>query len=519
MKTSLACAVVLALFQYEGAARDVRVLLPDGSPAAGATAVSVTKAGLLEIRDGRIVTYYGDKPAIVAADGRLPIPDDERGRWVFLHDGGWADLVFTPEDKEIPLKAWQQVRGTVEENIRSKGAARVALSLIDPLVSRSRELGTVRWICETAAGEDGSFVLNNVPSGTGLLGLVHEEKTGRQVQHWKDYPTRIALPGGNPVRIGASGIKVRGRLTGETTPALVTLFDRSGKEPPRFGLTAAGGAFEIPGMPVGDFRIVIRPAERFDSKFHIQRDFQVPAGGQSLDLGDFPVAESSPEVEIYEQVEYPEGLVERVREAASKQCGRPIKKIWLGQLGHPMNVWGARVTFEPEQTDGTHATARTFVVKIPGETIRKFYPAFDTEGYGYRFNDGEFFEPKLYEENVRAFPLATQTLHLKIADPLDYETALALLKAIETGTWKTKEKTRAKTKNQDGSWTVSFSGSWGSGDGISPDDLPRIDSIRREKPDGPIKVNTYDRDFGGKAADFEFRDGEFILLSVGHWVS
>jgi len=346
---------------------------------------------------------------------------------------------------------------------------------------------------------------------------VHEEKIGGQVQRWKDYPTRISITDGNPVRIDLRGIKVRGRLTGESTPALVTLFDRSSKEPPHFGITKSDGTFDIPGMPVGDFRVVIRPAERFDSKFHIQRDFQVPSGGQSLDLGDFPVVESSPKVEIYELVEYPEGLVERVREAASKQCSRPIKKIWLGQLAHPMNVWGARVTFEPEQTDGTHATARMFETKIPGETIRKFYPVHDIEGYGYRFTDGEFFEPKLYEENVRTFPLTTQTIYLKIADPLDYDTALALLKAIETGTWKPKEKPRTETKNKDG-WFGPFSGSWVGGD-ITAANLPKIDSIRREKPDGPIKINIHDRDFGGKSADFEFQNGEFILLSVGHWVS
>jgi len=156
LKSSLFCTILLglALVPSESIARDVRVLLPDGSPASGASAVSVTKVGLLELRDGRIESYYGDKPAIVAADGRLSIPDGERGRWVFLHDGGWADVVFTPEEKEIPLKAWQQVRGTVEESIRLKRAARVALSLIDPLASRSKELGTVHWM---GAGQKSSI--------------------------------------------------------------------------------------------------------------------------------------------------------------------------------------------------------------------------------------------------------------------------------------------------------------------------------------------------------------------------
>lgn len=117
---------------------------------------------------------------------------------------------------------------------------------------------------------------------------------------------------------------------------------------------------------------------------------------------------------------------------------------------------------------------------------------------------------------MRIFPLATQTLHLKIEEPMDYDTALALLKAIEAGTWKPKQPRSTTQKNKDG-FITSFTGSWGGS--IEPGDLLRIDSIRRQKIDGPINVHTRDRDFGGKSIEFENQNGEFILMSCGHWVS
>ena len=501
-------------------AGDVRVLLPDGSPAAGATATPVAKAVFLDIRNGAVIKHYGEALPILGDDARIEVADKESGRWVFLHPTGWADVDVVADTREIRLQPWNEIRGTIGESLRIKEHATVEFSRIEARGLGPKDQGAVYWTSEAAVAADGGFVIGNLPSGSGVVGLMREFKNDRRIQRWKDFPMVVEIPCKEPVHIAPTGAEVRGKLARNiAVPAMVTITDRAGKTPPHYGPTGGEGGFAVPGIPAGDYRIVVRPLDADDGKFHIQREFSVREGEPFVDLGELD--DSSPDVEVYRQVEYPTGLVERVRETATKQCTRPIKKIWLGQLVHPANVWGARVTFEPEPTDKTRAIARTFTVEIPCETVRKFYPENDTEGYGYRFVEGDFSKPGMFEESVRIFPLSEQTLYLEVKDPLDYETAHALLEAIDEGTWKYKQTgtTTSRRTNGDGSVTVSWQGRTSFGGNISREDLPKIDSIRRENPDGPIKVNTSDRDFGGKAAEFEQKNGDFILLGVGHWVS
>ncbi len=510
--------VTLLLVAVPLRAGSVQVLLPDGSPAAGATAASVAKAVFLHIRNGAVIKHHGDALPVLADDGRIEISDKEFGRWVFLHPAGWADLDVVADTREVRLQPWNEIRGTVDESLRSEEAAIAAFSRIEARGLGPKDQGAVYWTSEAAVAEDGSFLIRNLPSGGGVVGLMREFKNDRRIQRWKDFPMVVMVPRKEPVQIARTGAEVRGKLARNiAVPAMATITDRAGKTPPHFAVTDGEGAFAVPGIPAGEYRIALRPMDAGGGKFHIQREFSLREGELRADLGELD--DSSPDVEVYRQVEYPAGLVERVREVASKQCARPIKKIWLGQLAHPVNVWGARATFEPEPTDETRAITRTFVVQIPGETIRTFYPEHDSEGYGYKFVEGEFFKPRMFEENVRMFPLSEQTLYLEIKDPLDYETAHALLKAIDEGTWKYKQTASSSRRtNSDGSVTVL----WGGGSfgvGISRDDLPKMDSISREKPDGPIKVHTRDRDFGGKAAEFEQQNGNFILVGGGHWVS
>lgn len=491
----------------------VEVLLPDGSPASGATATSVAKASFLHIKNGEAIKHYIDPLPVLPADGRITVPDDDAGRWVFLHPLGWADATVSAETRKIQLEPWNTIRGKVDHSVKRETPAAVSFSRIETPQDR----GGVYWTSETPVNNDGNFVMDRMPAGRGVIGLVREFKNDHRIQRWKDYPMMLTIPHEQPVRLGGEGVEVRGHMAAAADGRLLlaSITDRTSRRPSYFGITSADGTLAIPGVLPGDYQIALRPLDDKFGRFHVQRAFTVRPADGMVDLG--ALGEAMPDVEIYRMVEYPDGLIERVREAARKQHDRPIQKIWLGQLIHPLNKWGARVMFEPEPTDDTHAIVRTFMVQIPGETIRKFYPEHDTEGYGYRFTEGEFFGPRLLEEKVRLFPLASQTLALPIEDPLDYKTALALLKSIEAGTSKRNDKKIPPQKNKDGSMT------WGGIQSVGPEirreDLPRIRSLRRKQSDGPITVETYDRDFGGRSAEYEVKDGEFILLSSGSWVS
>ncbi len=517
MKRAPALAVVLLLLSGFAFLRagTVEVLLPDGSAAAGAKTACIAKAMFLHISNGEVLQHYGDALPVLPANGRITVPDEDAGRWVFLHPGGWADVDISSGTRKVQLEPWNEIRGEIDAALGNGVPATAGFSRVETRGLGANDRGAVYWTSEAPVGGDGKFVLERVPSGSGVVGLMREFKVGRRVQRWKEYPVVVEIPAARTVRVGGAGVEVRGRVAVDG-PALVAISGRSGQSPSYFGVTGEGGSFVVAGVPPGDYRIVIRPMDRDGGEYHVQHEFAVVATDASVDLGE--IKQGANDAGVYRQVEFPDGLVERVREAAAKQCSQPVKKIWLGQLLHPANVWGARVTFEPERTSGTHAIARTFLVEIPGETIRKYYPEHGTEGYGYRFVEGEFVRPRLLEQEVRVFPLSTQTVALPIEEPLDYDTALALLKAIEARTWKPKMRESSSHKNADGSetWTVSGA-SWGAG--IAPEDLQKIDSIRREKPGGTIRVRTRDRDFGGRDAEFEQKGGEFILVGGGHWVS
>lgn len=498
----LAALVVLACMPVR--AESVRFLLPDGSPAAGGRVISVPAAGFVHIRNGEIVKHYGDPAAKLPADGRLEISAKNLGRHVVLHRDGWADTGITAATREVRLHEWHTVRG------HATGGDSVGFSRSETRARLPDERGSVFWTSEAPVAADGAFAIPCVPAGPGVVGIMREYRDHRRVQRWKDFPVAVTVPAATGISLGDTGVMVQGRLPASVPrPAMVTLVSRTGDQPPRHAVAGTEGTFSVPGVQPGEFRLSARPLDGTSTQ--LQHEFTLANDGQPLDLGELAPADTS--VEVYRMVEYPDGLIAKVRAAAEAQSRRPIRKIWLGQLAHPLDLWGARVTFEPEPIDATHAVARTFIVQIPGEAIRKYYPEFGTEGFGYRFTEGEFFKPRLVETPVRSFPLATRTVFLPVSENLAYDSVLALLRAIEAGSWKRPQS--ETTKGPKGKWTKVYS----SGADISPDDLDAIESIERTEPGARIRVKTRDGDFRGRVIEFEERGGEYFLVAGSRWVA
>jgi hypothetical protein len=486
----------------------VSVFLPNGSPASGATAAALRTVPYLEVKNGVGVNRYGKPLPEVLADGRFEVADPDFGRFVFLHAQGWADQVIGAETREIRLQPWNEVRGNV---VPSAGDASVVTFFREEVRGGTPDdRGTVYWTSQTTVLPDRTFTLGFLPAGRGVMGLEQAGSIHRRDVRWSAFPKEIEVPDSGTVSLGEPGVILRGHLPKTAPgPAMVEVNDRTGNRPAFFGMTDAAGAFAIPALAPGDFRLTARPLDDAHGKYVVQREFSVPDGVLVHDLGELPAP--VPDVEIYRMVEYPDGLIEKVRTEAARRSRQPIRKIWLGQLTHPGGLWGARVTFAPEPVDETHAVARVFLVQIPGQTIRKFYPSHNTRGYGYRFGIGELIEPRLIEKTVRSFPLRSQTLHLPLSEHLAYETALALLKAIEEKSWKTPPSPKRQSGDYKWGWGVS------AGPDLGPKDLPHIESLRRQNPGGRIEVKTRDGDFHGRSAEFEEKNGEFFLVGGGHW--
>jgi hypothetical protein len=487
----------------------VSVLLPSGAPAAKAMSASLRSLRFVEIRNGNIVKPLGQPLSEVRSDGRFEVPEAEFGRFVFLHPQGWADEDIGAETREIRLQPWNEISGRV---IPSAGeVSRVTFFQTEPWKGASKDSGAVYWTSKTTVNADRTFTLGFLPSGRGVYGVERGYSFGSRTFRWSDYLQEIQLPVAGLVSLGETGLILRGRLPRSIVgPAIIEVNDRTWKRPAFFGVTDASGAFAIPGLVPGDFRVTARPLDEGLGKYHSQREFSISADVREFDLGELP--EPAPDVEVFRQIEYPDGLAEKIRAEAIKKSPQPIRRIWLGQLLHPADIWGARVTYVPVPIDATHAMARTLVVQVPSETILKFYPEHDVQGYGSRLRDGAFLDSRLIEETVRTFPLSSQTLYLPLPEDLKYETVLALLKAIEAKSWKTPPpQTR---RSEEGRWVASFSSGAPS---LGPDDLSRIDSLRREKNGGRIHVHTRDGDFRGRSAEFEEKNGEFILVGGSYW--
>lgn len=481
------------------------ILLSDASPAAGAQAASLTKEHFAHV----VGTGFARpvEPTLVAEDGTLEVTAETAGRWIILHEQGYADTTILPDTAEVRLDPWCDISGSV--TVPNAPGAFVTYHRTER-PRRTRDPGTVFWTSSAPIKKGGGFTIRHVPRGHGSVGLQREEKNERRIQRWRDIVRWVDVPSHGPIKL-ADGVTISGRVLAQDLPAIITLASK-GPEPTCHGMTDAEGNFEIPGVLPGEYRFAARP-DLGSATINIpHRDITV--GTEPMHLGE--LMGNTPRVEIDSRVEFDENLVDQIREEAARHSALPIEKIWLGELSHPLGNYGARITFQPQPDpdDPTHATRFTLLLHIPGEPFRKFYPAHDSLGWGFRFTEGDFEKVNTFENKLRVFPLSAHTLFLPIKDDVSYDDALALLRAIEAG-----EIQHPKTQSKKtGPNTWSFSTTW-SGGNITVETLPQITGIQSGK-DGELKIQTRNRPFGGRFYHFKkLPDGHFEQTGGGGWVS
>lgn len=487
----------------------VSVLLPDGSPAAGVQSVSLTKSRFAHVVGDAFQRPIKEEVILTNESGVLEVTPDTAGRWVLLHSQGWADTVITPETAELHLKPWQNLSGKISAPFEPGAEAFYART---ELPQRDRENpGTIYWTSRAPIAADGGFLFTQVPTGHGSVGILREWKIDRRELRWRDYPQAVVVPQENPIALGG-GVTVSGRIVAPGTefPHLITLAPLF-PGPAHHGLTDDAGLVSIPGVRPGRYRLTTRPILGWNYKNPVIKNFSVIDHPVELGAisGDFPA------LELDRRVEVTEDLLPRILTEAQRHSSQPIEKLWIGELIHPGGNFGARVTYQPviDPKDSTTATRTMLILRIPGETIRKLYPDYDSLGYGFQFSDEPFENIRTFEDPVRVFPLKAQTLYLPLEDGVPYADALALLLAIEKGTIETPE-TKSKQTGLN-TWQGSSS-SFGSK--ISPEELLEIRSIKTGN-DGQFKLDTQNRPFGGRSYLFEKTSTGFLQVGGAHWRS
>ncbi len=495
---------ILTLLVTAATAPCATILLPDGSPAAGARAVSLAKEHFAHVTGTEFARPV--ETMALGEDGGLVVTTETAGRWVILHERGWADAALVPETEELRLEPWSEVSGTVPMP-QAPGT----------LVSYHRaerpcgdeDGGSIFWTSTAPVAADGTYTLRHVPTRQGSVGILREDKNERRIQRWRDHVRFVSVPSPGSVHL-EGGVPVSGRIVANGLPAVITLASRD-VNPTSHALTDAGGRFTIPGVLPGKYRFFARPDLGRATKNIPHRDVEV--GTEPLDLGE--ISGRKPDVETDNRVEFDAGLINRLRAETAALSDRPVEKIWVGELTHPLGNYGARITFvpQPDPDDPTKATPKAVLIYISGESIQKFYPEHDSLGYGFRFGDGPFENITPFEQSLRVFQLKTTTIYLPLANGPSYDDAMALLLAIESETIRPPKSERSKTGPD--TWFAAVRGFAK----LSPQILTSIFELRAEDG-GIITIRTHDHPFGGAFYYFEkLPDGSFEMTGGGSWIS
>ena len=201
------------------------VLLPDGKPAAGADIYLPGAPGaVLSLEDPaarlgqRGPTSRPVARVTTGVDGRFSLPPQEGfAGLVVVHADGFAQVSadeLTKSDR-VGLERWSSITGHISAPLRS-GAGQKASYFSDrsDVFSRFQLLYRI----EAPVDEQGTFVLDHVPPGRGVVSRDMPMTRAMTEMHFRDHGVPVTVDPGKmaEVQIGGGGVGVTGRVQ---TPA------------------------------------------------------------------------------------------------------------------------------------------------------------------------------------------------------------------------------------------------------------------------------------------------------------
>ncbi len=270
----------------------VKVLLPDGSPAAGATIYVGSGSDTVYINDElpkeiKGPTSQRSTPRLTAsADGTFTLtPQIGRFQLVAVHERGFGEVLgdAAHAPSTIQLAPWSNVHGTVAASVRNGKSQQVSAFMQNP--------GRLQYMDAKNIGADGAFNFDHVPPGDLQISLPVPFERGRTGITVPDHLNVLTITSGQTIetKIGGSGVIVIGKaalptaikgdlasrfvygqLTSRpmlrefvrpTTAEIKAMFDRR-IEAKSFAVRInADGTFTIKDVPTGSYHLNIEVLE------------------------------------------------------------------------------------------------------------------------------------------------------------------------------------------------------------------------------------------------------------------
>jgi len=503
----------------------VRVLTSDGAPAANAKVFEAVQRDLLRVTDGEISFATGD---IMQTNDEGVFTAHETGKhqafveWTaILHGTGFAIAAITHETPEIRLKPWHSVSGKLAGK---RGEWDTLVYFVHTYHDKFNRRN-VAWSASVPVAADGTFTIEKLPEASVVVAQLQRppvagEKPGLFNGRYQ-FPTVFSVPAKDPLVVAEDRVAVSGKVdSGVALPSLIRLMPKNRYFTHRV-FSAKDGRFAIPGVSKGDYDLVAYSAgEDAEPNDFSTATVLVPVtvADGNVNLAALAPYKTDYVLAIQNTTTITAETLKRVEEKAKELCPHAIERISIGEITKPDDflTFGALVTYvlQPNAEDATSAKQTFAIIELPfgyGTEMDNGYLSVNT----LHVVDEDFKETSTHDKDMRIFPLKSHKLILEIPKSLKYETALALLQAIEDNKLKIKPIGKVSEFNTLDDDAMESLHQRQAGNKPTAADLPKIREINFDGE--TLEIRTREAARQGKTFTLEKSGNNFLFVREGSW--